>query len=156
MSDSRLLSRTAVFVIVRDTAGKVLLLRRNNTGYMDGRYDIPAGHVEPGERILETAVRELREETGITVTESDLVLHHVNQFYANGFSYDNFFFVAKAWSGVPTVIEPNKCDDVQFFALDDLPLMTAATHVALEHFADTPVSFGFVDQSAYDAIAKGA
>ena len=33
-----------------------------------GHYDFPKGHVEPGETELETAAREVREETGLEIT----------------------------------------------------------------------------------------
>mgnify|MGYP002623514742 CR=1 FL=1 len=47
--------------IVCDEAGHLLLIRRN------GRWDLPKGKVEPGETLLQAALREAREETGIRV-----------------------------------------------------------------------------------------
>lgn len=44
--------------VVRDAAGRSLMIFRN------GRWDLPKGHVEPGERIEDCAVREVAEETG--------------------------------------------------------------------------------------------
>jgi 8-oxo-dGTP pyrophosphatase MutT (NUDIX family) len=43
------------------------------TGEPSGIYDLPKGHIDPGERPIEAAVRELREETGIEVDSGDLV-----------------------------------------------------------------------------------
>lgn len=83
MTGARFLARSAVFIVLRNNDGAVLLHRRCNTGYMDGRYDLPSGHVEKGEPLLRAAVRELREETGVTVLEEDLRLWHINQFGAN-------------------------------------------------------------------------
>ena len=37
-----------------------------------GTYSIPKGHVEPGEDILNAAIRETREEVGVTVTPQDI------------------------------------------------------------------------------------
>ena len=48
---------------VFDAEGRVLLLRRAD----EGRWCLPKGTVEPGETIHETAMREVREETGLTV-----------------------------------------------------------------------------------------
>ncbi|HEV2082600.1 MAG TPA: NUDIX hydrolase [Brevundimonas sp.] len=42
----------------------VLLIRRGKPPRM-GQWSIPGGRVEPGERAVETALRELREETGV-------------------------------------------------------------------------------------------
>jgi 8-oxo-dGTP diphosphatase len=149
----RFFAKSAVFVALLDKKGRVLLHRRYNTGYMDGRYDLPSGHVEQGEPLLQAAVRELQEETGVAVKSSNLTLRHINQFSANGEEYYNFFFTATIWQGEPTVMEPAKCDDVQFFPLNKLPPLTAATHVALLDLAGQKVTFGFIDQAVYDEIA---
>ena len=45
--------------------GRVLLMRRAGTGFFDGFYSLPGGHVEEGESLRATAVREMREELGI-------------------------------------------------------------------------------------------
>ncbi len=46
-----------------DSAGRVLLVR-----YRSGAWAFPKGHVEPGETLEQTAVREVREETGVTAS----------------------------------------------------------------------------------------
>jgi len=33
----------------------------------------------------------------------------------------NLFFTAKKWKGQPTKMEPNKCDDLRWFRLNNLP-----------------------------------
>lgn len=43
---------------------EVLLIRRGKAPRL-GQWSIPGGRVEPGERVAETALRELREETGV-------------------------------------------------------------------------------------------
>lgn len=153
MSGPRFLAKSAVFIALRDKTGRVLLHRRYNTGYMDGRYDLPSGHVEQGESVLQAAVRELQEETGTKVKQKDLKLWHINQFSANEQEYYNFFFTADSWQGEPTIMEKNKCDDMQFFPLANLPKLTAGSHVALADLDDKKVSFGFIDQATYDEIA---
>ena len=47
--------------IVTDDAGDMLLIRRND------RWDLPKGKVEAGETLLQAALREVEEETGINV-----------------------------------------------------------------------------------------
>ncbi len=42
--------------------GKVALIQRANTGYHDGYYALPAGHIEPEETSPEAVVREAYEE----------------------------------------------------------------------------------------------
>jgi 8-oxo-dGTP diphosphatase len=63
---------------------EIFLLRRANTGFMDGHYGVPAGHVEPGERALQAAVRELREECGVDAHEQDLAFAGVLHRHAKG------------------------------------------------------------------------
>jgi len=112
--------RLAVFVVIRDDAGRVLLQRRAGTEFMNGYYDFPSGHVDTGESFTEAAIRELAEETGLIVDESDLEVLHLNQNYLD-LPYINVVFNAKKWSGTPQILESDKCDDQQFFALDALP-----------------------------------
>jgi len=49
----------AAYVVLR-RGDEVLMLLRANTGYMDGFWAVPAGHVEKGESVVEAAVREVR------------------------------------------------------------------------------------------------
>jgi 8-oxo-dGTP diphosphatase len=154
MDDEKFVARSAVFAVLRDASGAVLLHRRCNTGYMDGRYDLPSGHVERNEPLLHAAMRELQEETGISVREEALKLWHINQFNANNEDYYNFFFVANDWDGKPSIMEADKCDDMRFFALDELPKMTAGTHVALRRLQEPGVTLDYIDQAIYDQIAQ--
>jgi 8-oxo-dGTP diphosphatase len=58
--------------VVHDAAGRLLLVRR---GREPGRglWSLPGGRCEPGETAAEAAVREVREETGLTVAAGRLV-----------------------------------------------------------------------------------
>ena len=54
-------SAGAVLYTVVDGERRYVLVREKN-----GSYGLPKGHVEPGETLAETALREMREETGVT------------------------------------------------------------------------------------------
>src|SRR5438105_5208270 len=62
---------------------EVLLLRRSNTGYEDGKLSVVAGHVEPGETVTQSAVRETREEVGLELSRERLrvvgVMHRMSK-----------------------------------------------------------------------------
>jgi len=54
--------------VVRDDAGRALLLRRTLDTLVDpGRWDLPGGKLDPGELFDEAFLREVREETGLEV-----------------------------------------------------------------------------------------
>ncbi len=52
-------------VLRRPVDGAVCLMRRRNTGFMDGYYALPGGHLQAGERVSAAAQRELLEECGV-------------------------------------------------------------------------------------------
>ena len=56
-------SAGAVLYTVADGERRYVLVREKN-----GSYGMPKGHVEPGETLAQTALREVREETGVTAT----------------------------------------------------------------------------------------
>lgn len=112
-------------VLIKD--GKVLLLRRFNTGYEDGNYSMIAGHVDQGESFLQCIVREAEEEAGIKVKFGDLKVAHVMQRITSEKENNervDMFFVADKWEGTIENKEPNKCDDVSWHSLDNLPSNT--------------------------------
>src|SRR5437899_10676265 len=51
---------------------EVLLVRRCNTGFEDGRLSVVAGHVEPGESVTQAALREASEEVGVALSRDGL------------------------------------------------------------------------------------
>ncbi len=101
--------------------GKILLARRFNTGYMDGFYSFPAGHLNGKETVMQAVIREGKEEVGVDVQPKDLTLIHVVSRKGNDAERVGFFFRAEAWEGTPMIMEKDKCDDLQWFALDAIP-----------------------------------
>jgi ADP-ribose pyrophosphatase YjhB (NUDIX family) len=99
---------------------EVLLLRRANTGYEDGNYSVPAGHVEALETVTEAATREAREETGLELSAGDvrhaLVMHRMAEE-----DRIDFFVFAERWDGEPRNAEPEKCDELRWVRFDALP-----------------------------------
>lgn len=108
----------AVFLILTKE-NKILLLRRANTGHMDGQYSMVAGHLEPNETLREGMKREALEEAGIIIELKNLQLNNV--IHRVGDERVDYFFVAEKWEGEPEIMEPYKCDDLSWFDLDNLP-----------------------------------
>ena len=111
----------SVYLLLRRDS-KVLLLRRANTGYMDGNYSLVAGHVEADEPASASAVREAKEEAGITIKPDSLHLVFMGHRYNRG--RIDFVFAADNWQGEITNMEPERCDDLSWHALDKLPINT--------------------------------
>lgn len=99
---------------------KVFMIRRYNTGYMDGHYAFVGGHVEKGESVKQAVIREAKEECGIDIKEEDL------EFICgirNGKreQYLNFFYRTTKFEGEPHNTEPKECDEVIWADMNNLP-----------------------------------
>jgi len=62
--------RVIVVAIVQNEQGKYLICKKPaNRGVFAGQWGLPGGGIEPGESMLEALRREVREETGLEITE---------------------------------------------------------------------------------------
>ena len=102
---------------------RILLLRRFNTGFRDGEYSVPAGHLDGGETVLDAAAREAEEEVGVKIEADDMVFSTVMHRMEDDERVDFFVHVHK-WQGEPFNAEPDKCDDVRWMDINDLPANT--------------------------------
>lgn len=99
---------------------EILLLRRFNTGYEDGKYGLVAGHLDAGESLRHAAVREAKEESNVDIDMDDLVLKTTMHRKKDDERVD-FFFEPTKWTGEITNMEPGKCDDLSWFNVHNLP-----------------------------------
>jgi 8-oxo-dGTP pyrophosphatase MutT (NUDIX family) len=116
----------AYVFLMRGTEGgraEVLLQLRQNTGYMDQHWAAAAaGHVEKGETAYDAARREAHEEIGVEALELTFVTSMQRTRSAEPIDERiDFFFTARSWSGEPRIVEPDKCADLRWCPLDDLP-----------------------------------
>lgn len=110
---------TGVHVLL-EQGGQVLLMRRAGTGFFDGLYSLPGGHVEEGESVRDTAAREMDEELGVTLLPAALEVLGVVHRRSDTNRID-FFLKAGHWRGEPQIREPDKCDALLWCAWDALP-----------------------------------
>lgn len=114
---------------------KILLQRRFQTGFEDGNYGVPAGHLDGNETAREGCVREIKEEIGIDLSVEDLEVVHVMHRKAAHDERIDFFITARTYTGEIRICEPDKCDDLSWFPLDQLPLnIIEYIKVAIEHY----------------------
>ena len=122
--------------------GQILLSRRFNTGYADGQYSVPAGHLDGGETVMDAAAREAKEEVGIKLEADDMTFSTV-MHRMEGNKEDervDFFVHVHQWQGEPFNAEPDKCDDLCWVDINQLPVnVVPYVRQALgNHLAEVP------------------
>lgn len=115
----------AVYLVIRD-GEKVLLARRFNTGYEDGKFSLPAGHLDGDEPMTVALSREAKEELDINVDPKDLnlvhVMHHRSEIVdSTDDERVDFYFTVNKYDGEPTIAEPDKCDALEWHSIHKLP-----------------------------------
>jgi ADP-ribose pyrophosphatase YjhB (NUDIX family) len=114
--------------VVRDDAGRVLLIRRSD----NGQWAFPAGALEVGESVAAGAARELYEETGLTATALTPVAlysgpeHTVTNQWGHTYQLHTTAFRVDAWRGELLRVT-EETTDAGFFATDALPEPLAAS-----------------------------
>ncbi len=109
----------SVYLILKTRDG-ILLGQRQNTGFEDGNWGLPAGHVEANESASDALCREVKEEIGITILAKDLTLVHVSHRRTERDNID-LFMTCDEWEGTIENCEPHKCSKLCFFPLESLP-----------------------------------
>jgi ADP-ribose pyrophosphatase YjhB (NUDIX family) len=134
-------------LLIKD--GKVLLGQRANTGYGDGAYHPPAGYLEEGESVVEALIRQAREEIGVTIHLRDVSFAHVMHNSSEDGEIALFFAVTK-WTGEPAVMQPDRCSELRWIPLLELPPdMIDYARVAIRHY------LGGAAFSTYPALRSG-
>lgn len=108
-----------VCVIVRNEDGQMLLMKRRGS-HGAGTWACPGGHVEQPESPEEAAVRECREELGIEVGEMTLEGWTWDD-HPEGFVGATLWLEVEGWDGEPRIVEPEKCEEIGWFHVDEFP-----------------------------------
>ena len=99
----------------------VLLLRRKNVEFGSGLYSLPGGLIEQGETASQGIAREVREELGLDIPEKSFELVHTLNRKGTETEFMALVFRANVTGMQPKNNEPDKHDDLKFFAVDHLP-----------------------------------
>ena len=108
----------------------MLLLKRAGS-HGAGTWAPPGGHLNQGEDFEEGAIPEVREETGVTVTEPRFLAVTNDVFADEGKHYVTIWLEAQLASGDAHIDAPEKMPDLGWFDWNDLP---QPRFLALEHY----------------------
>lgn len=128
-------------MVILERDGKIFMIKRRNTGWQDGSYDLIAGHLEKGEKLKDTAIREAHEEAGITIRKEDLELVHVISLKRSDGDGVYGYFRARRWEGEPHAAEPEKSDGCKWLDAEDIKhkqILEIVRH-ALAHIARSEI-----------------
>lgn len=111
--------------IFNDKGEVFITLRGKEAKNEQGKWEIPGGSVEYGETFEEAVKREIKEEHGIEIKIIELlgICDHIipdeHQHWVSP------TYICKIIKGKPKILEPNKCEQVGWFSIDEaakLPL----------------------------------
>lgn len=108
---------------------KVLFVKRSDKApFSPSHYSLVGGLLEKHEPFRKALAREINEEIGITVNESDL--NFVHMFHRNGSESEMVVsvFECTTWTGEPLNKEPEKHSDLLWADLDNLPELIIPAH----------------------------
>ena len=112
----------AIYLIIKNNEGKILLQRRQGTKLWPGFLALPAGHVDEGENVYDAAIREAKEELSITITEEDIVDSFVvNRRNKSLPPYFDVYFEISKYDGKIKINEPEKCSELKWCDISNLP-----------------------------------
>ncbi|KAA0011264.1 NUDIX hydrolase [Billgrantia pellis] len=103
---------------VVERAGRFLMVEEAPRGCRDTVLNQPAGHLEPGERIKEAALRELREETAWQIGITDYLGLYIYET-PNGQTFHSHGFFGMALAHLGTPLDP-AIVAVHWLTLDEL------------------------------------
>ena len=111
-------------ILIRE--GKILLGMRHpdpdkagSAFKISGAWCLPGGKLEFGETLEEGAIREVNEETGITIKNPKVIsIHNCKNEHAH---FVTAGIISEEWEGEAQVMEPDEIIEWKWFDIDDLP-----------------------------------
>lgn len=128
----------AAGAMIFNDQGKLFLSKRSqNCKNERGHWETPGGSVEFGETLEEATKREIREEYGVEIEILEQFPAADHLIPAEKQHWVATTFLARMQPGqVPKIMEPDKCDEIGWFALDNLPQpLSLITRSDLEEYA---------------------
>ncbi len=119
--------KTATAIIIYSPK-KILLIKRSTPPFV-GYWALPGGRAEPGEALEQTVIREVKEETGLTVEIVRKIGEYHEQGVQAGYEYDYYptcFLVQRTAGDLSR--QESEIAEIRLFSLDALPEVLAFEH----------------------------
>lgn len=120
-------------VVVFTESGKIVLIKRGKEPFV-GKYALPGGHVEPKEKGIQAAARELEEETGLKIDINDLYLINVYDDYdrdPRGWYIDAAYVAVIPDEKLTELKAGDDASEVKVFSVEDA--LTGKVELAFDH-----------------------
>lgn len=126
-----------VGAVIVDNEGRLFLAKRGSEARNERHlWEFPGGRVEFGETMEMALIREIREEYDFKVTVLHLldVIDHI--LPEEGQHWISPTFLCSPAGGNPRIMEPNKCEEIGWFALSAIPrkILTSASSKSLASY----------------------
>lgn len=106
-----------VGALIFDEQDRILLMHRtNNCKIYTDCWFIPCGMVKDGENPRNAIIREMKEEISLDIRVAQEIYNKPNERGILEVAY-----LCQVKNGIPTIMEPDKCNGLHYFSLNELP-----------------------------------
>lgn len=118
--------------VIFNEEGKIFLAKRGKKARNElGKWECPGGALEFGESFEKTIIREMKEEFDIDIEIVDQLTTFNHLIPKEKQHWVALAFICKIKKGAPKILEPNKCEEIGWFTLEEMkkmPLTIASTY----------------------------
>ena len=114
-----------------------ILLQKGVRMWASDLYDVSvSGHVEENESMRSALCREAKEEINVEISPEDLEFVCLMHCHYDIVNYYNGYFKCTKWNGTPIINEPDKCSDLKWVNIDNLPpnIILPDRRLAIENY----------------------
>ncbi len=140
-----------ILAVILNDNKEVLLEYRKNTEWFPNQYGLIGGKIDDKEYATEAMIREIYEEIGVRVNDTDVKFSHVMHFMGETRPCLAFFFTIKMWQGEIYNAEKIKHDHLKWFPLDKLPENMIPRHKKRLGLLSKDIAYS---EDSWDKVAK--
>lgn len=111
--------RAGIAIWLLNDKNEVLMMKRQGS-HGAGTWAPPGGKLEMGESIHDCLKRETKEEVDVEIGDIEFI-GVTNDIFSQDKHYITVFYKSLNWSGEPKIMEPDKCAEIGWFNVHNLP-----------------------------------